>query len=73
MPHPQDMCVLNRVNKEGKATIGICVDGLILICSSPTLAEAIVLHLKREDKQLKITRGATHNYLSMVTNFSTEG
>ena len=72
-PNPQDICVLNRVNKEGKATIGIYVDDLLLTCSSPTLAEAIVLDLEREYKQLKITRGARRNYLGMVLDFSTKG
>ena len=59
--------------RDGKATIGICVDDLLLICSSPTLAEAIILDLEREYKQLKITRGAKNNYLGMVMDFSTEG
>ena len=72
-PNPHDICVLNRTNKDGKATIGIYVDDLMLICSSPTLAEAIILDLEREYKQLKITRGAKHNNLGMVMDFSTEG
>jgi Reverse transcriptase (RNA-dependent DNA polymerase) len=72
-PNAQDICVLNRNDRAGKATIGIYVDDILLTCSSPSLADSIVQDLEDEYKQLKVTRGASHNYLGMVMDFSSAG
>lgn len=71
--NPYDICVMNRVTKTGLATIGIYVDDILLTCSHPSIADKIIQDLEDEYKQLKITRGATHNYLGMVMDFSHKG
>ena len=47
-PNAQDICVLNRNDKAGKATIGIYVDDILLTCTSPSLADSIVQDLEDE-------------------------
>ena len=72
-PNPYDPCVMNRKCKTGSATLGIYVDDILLTCSHPTLASIIIQELEDEYKQLKVTRGLTHNYLGMVLDFSDKG
>jgi Reverse transcriptase (RNA-dependent DNA polymerase) len=71
--NPYDVCVMNRTTKAGKATIGIYVDDILLTCSHPSLADAIIQDLEKEYKQLKVTRGTTHNYLGMILDFAHKG
>ena len=64
---------MNKTTKAGKATIGIYVDDILLTCSHPSIADIIILELEREYKQLKVTRGLSHNYLGMVLDFTDKG
>lgn len=64
---------MNRTTKAGKATIGIYVDDILLTCSHPSLADTIIQDLEKEYKQLKVTRGTTHNYLGMILDFTHKG
>ena len=40
--NPYDICVMNKKTKDGVATIGICVDDILLTCSSPSLADTTI-------------------------------
>ena len=71
--NPYDICVMNKKTKDGMATIGIYVDDILLTCSSPSLADTTIQDLEKEYKQLKVTRGTTHNYLGMVLDFTQKG
>ena len=71
--NPYDPCVMNRESKTGLATIGIYVDDILLTCSNPTIASTIIQELEEEYKQLKVTRGHSHNYLGMVLDFRDKG
>ena len=71
--NPYDVCVMNKTTKAGKATIGIYVDDILLTCSHPSIADDIIQELEREYKQLKVTRGLSHNYLGMVLDFTDKG
>ena len=73
VPNPYDPCVMNRKSKAGLATLGIYVDDILLTCSNPTLASTIIQELEDEYKQLKVTRGLSHNYLGMVLDFRDKG
>lgn len=53
--------------------IGIYVDDILLTCSSPSLADTIIQDLEKEYKQLKVTRGTTHDYLGMVLDSTQNG
>ena len=64
---------MNKKTKDGVATIGIYVDDILLTCSSPSLADTTIQDLEKEYKQLKVTRGTTHNYLGMVLDFTQKG
>jgi hypothetical protein len=64
---------MNRTTKAGKATIGIYVDDILLTCSNPSLADTVIQDLEKEYKQLKVTRGTTHNYLGMILDFAHKG
>ena len=71
--NPYDICVMNKTFKTGRATIGIYVDDILLTCSHPSIADKIIQELEEEYKQLKVTRGLTHNYLGMVLDFTHKG
>ena len=72
-PNPYDPCVMNRKCKAGLATLGLSVNDILFTCSNPTLASTIIQELEDEYKQLKVTRGLSHNYLGMVLDFSDKG
>ena len=72
-PNPYDPCVMNRETKSGRATLAIYVDDILLTCSNPALATTIIQELEDEYKQLKVTRGLSHNYLGMVLDFTQKG
>ena len=72
-PNPYDPCVMNRKCKTGLGTLGTYVDDILLTCSHPTLASTIIQELKDEYKQLKVTRGLSHNYLGMVLDLRDKG
>jgi hypothetical protein len=71
--NPYDACVMNKTVQEGKATIGIYVDDLLLTCTNSSLANNIIQELETEYKKLKVTRGTLHNYLGMVLDFASDG
>ena len=64
---------MNRKCKAGLATLSIHVDDILLTCSNPTFASTIIQELEDEYKQLKVTRGLSHNYLGMVLDFTDKG
>ena len=49
------------------------VDDILLTCSNPTTASTVIQELEEEYKQLKVTRGLSHNYLGFVLDFSDKG
>ena len=72
-PNASDPCVMNKRSRAGQATLCIYVDDILLTCSNPSIATTIIQELEREYKQLKVTRGLTHNYLGMVLDFGNKG
>ena len=64
---------MNRKGKAGSTKIGIYVDDILLTCSHPSIATTIIQELETEYKQLKVTRGLSHNYLGMVLDFTHKG
>ena len=72
-PNAYDLCVFNRDSREGRTTIGVYVDDLIITSPLPSLVRSTIAAIEKKYIQLKIHEGTTHNYLGMVLDFSHSG
>lgn len=68
-----DICIFHRDTPQGRVTIGIYVDDLVITSISAPLVRSTIEAIKEKYLQLKIHEGLVHNYLGMILDFTETG
>ena len=72
--NPLDICVFNRVTKNGKqCTVIVHVDDLKITCIEENEVDEVIEAVRTIYKDIKVHRGKVHSYLGMTFDYSKQG